>query len=221
MGLYFIIAKWNEIRREKLLVLQGASAFPALEGSYFWERANRQQQFNKTPPLLFDKKFCCKKKNKPQSRGDCIVQGQSLQRLFLSSSVSLHFSERRCFIPAQLSWDAAWRTSRGANTKLSREPSHQVFFSQQSYRDGENIQPTSNRDRISLMVFTHFWPQRRPHASNMRFTRSRRRMLEGWQLYGSSQTCTVSQSSLSLDILLLLQKWLPHLQATISALILA
>lgn len=68
MGLCFIIVKGNEIRRKELLLLQRASTFPAPEGFSFWERANRQQQFQQDASLcsFLLKRFAAKKPTKPR-----------------------------------------------------------------------------------------------------------------------------------------------------------
>ena len=149
MVLYFIIVKLNEIRRKELLVLQEASTFPAPEGFYFWERANRQQQFQQAISLCSSliKRFAAKN---PQSRGDCrhrIVLCQSLQRLpLLPSFTTLFWEEMLYSSPAflgrgleNIKWSAHKAVSH-ASRRVFFLPAHSVSW-MVSFGEGENIWP--------------------------------------------------------------------------------
>lgn len=100
---YFIIVRRNEISPKELLILQGASTFPAPEGFYFWERANRQQQFQQDIPLcsFVIKRFAAKNPTKP--RGLQALHCTMPVFAMLSSPTQFHYAflERRSFIPAQ------------------------------------------------------------------------------------------------------------------------
>jgi len=166
--LYFITVKWNEIRRKELLVLQGASTSPAPEGFYFWERENRQQQFQHNISLcsFLIKRFAAKKTT--QSRGNCwhcVVLHQASQRLPLLPSFTTLFWEEMLYsspaFPGRSLENIKWSAHKSVSHASCR-----VFFSQHIQQTERLVvgkgricgHADTNQDRISLVIFTDFWP---------------------------------------------------------------